>query len=350
MSQRDEFRGGELERGREPNGERDGRDAESPPVTNEWEAARGYGSGEGRYSEGRYGEGHYGGEGRYVGERRYGEGRYGREAGASQPNYGPRGSQGYWRERSSWQRDPYGFSQRSHSSDPSQHRYPYADPSQRQPPYQQDFRTRYREMPSRGGFPRDQYGREHSRDQLFGQREPFRRDDDLHYYGTGSPGGWGNPGPGFTGGAHGYDDNSRYPEHSLQGEYSDESAMSYENQSRRDYRSAAPRYPRGPKGYQRSDERLKEDISERLMEAYHIDSSEVTVEVRGAKVSLEGTVPSRHMKHAIEDMVDRCPGVLDIDNRIRVAGPNYQGSAPMTSQSQAQSNPTTLSPGSKSKQ
>ena len=126
--------------------------------------------------------------------------------------------------------------------------------------------------------------------------------------------------------------------------------MSYENQIRRDFRRETPRYPRGPKGYQRSDERLKEDISERLMEAYHIDSSEVTVEVRGAKVSLEGTVPSRHMKHAIEDMVDRCPGVLDIDNRIRVAGLNYQGSAPATTQTQTQSSPTTLSPGSKSKQ
>jgi hypothetical protein len=86
-------------------------------------------------------------------------------------------------------------------------------------------------------------------------------------------------------------------------------------------------YAPGPKGYQRSDERLKEDISERLMEAYDIDSSEVTVEVQGAKVILEGTVPSRHMKHAIEDLVDACPGVQDIENSVRVASPNYQGSA-----------------------
>jgi BON domain len=74
----------------------------------------------------------------------------------------------------------------------------------------------------------------------------------------------------------------------------------------------------GPKGYQRSDERLREDISERLMQAGNIDSSEVTVMVAGAKVTLEGTVPNRNMKHAIEDLVDACPGVQDIDNRIRV--------------------------------
>jgi BON domain len=85
-----------------------------------------------------------------------------------------------------------------------------------------------------------------------------------------------------------------------------------------DWHPAERRYPPGPKGYQRSDERLREDISERLMEARYIDSSDVTVAVSGAKVVLEGTVPQRRMKHAIEDLVDACPGVLDIDNRIRV--------------------------------
>ena len=79
------------------------------------------------------------------------------------------------------------------------------------------------------------------------------------------------------------------------------------------------RYPPGPKGYQRSDERLREDISERLLQAHEIDSSEVTVAVLGAKAVVEGTVPQRWMKHAIEDLVDACPGVQDIDNRIRVS-------------------------------
>ena len=54
------------------------------------------------------------------------------------------------------------------------------------------------------------------------------------------------------------------------------------------------------------------------MEARYIDSSDVTVEVSGAKVVLEGTVPERRMKHAIEDLTDACPGVQDIENRIRV--------------------------------
>jgi hypothetical protein len=77
-------------------------------------------------------------------------------------------------------------------------------------------------------------------------------------------------------------------------------------------------FGKGPKGYQRSDERLREDISERLMHAGEIDSSEVSVSVVSGKVVLEGSVPERYMKHAIEDMVDACPGVQDIDNRVRV--------------------------------
>jgi hypothetical protein len=77
-------------------------------------------------------------------------------------------------------------------------------------------------------------------------------------------------------------------------------------------------FKRGPKGYQRSDERLQEDISERLMQSEHVDSSEVTVNVVAGKVILEGSVPSRYMKHYIEDLADGCPGVQDIDNKIRV--------------------------------
>jgi len=233
----------------------------------------------------------------------------------------------YWRDRPSWE-DEYSSGQRA--------------------PWRQQYRperqhSRYREEGSWGNrFPRDQYGREHSSEQLF-DREPFGRGDEPRYYGTGAAG-WG--GPGFTGGGYGWGEGSRSQHLPLEGDYSDESNLSYEDQVRRDYRAgsggagsrARRRYPPGPKGYQRSDERMKEDISERLYGAYHVDSSDVTVEVRAGKVTLEGTVPSRHMKHAIEDMVDDCAGVVEIDNRIRVAGPNYQGSS--ASSATAASSPT----------
>ncbi len=96
-------------------------------------------------------------------------------------------------------------------------------------------------------------------------------------------------------------------------------------------RAAPPRrYGHGPKGYQRSDERLKEDISERLMAEPYVDSSDVSVEVKEGKVTLEGTVPERRMKHRIEDIADDCMGVKDIDNRIRVARPGSVSSGSET--------------------
>jgi hypothetical protein len=86
---------------------------------------------------------------------------------------------------------------------------------------------------------------------------------------------------------------------------------------------------RGPKGYKRSDERLKEDICEQLMLCTSVDSSEVTVEVQSGKVTLEGTVPERQMKHVIEDIADNCAGVEDVENRVRVSrsGSGSEGEA-----------------------
>jgi hypothetical protein len=138
----------------------------------------------------------------------------------------------------------------------------------------------------------DQYGREQ-----FGRKQ-YGPSNEPRYFGTGSQGHGGGPRESYP-----------YP-------------RAFGTPRARPQRR---RYPMGPKGYQRSDERLREDISERLMEAYEIDSSEVTVEVLGGKVVLEGTVPDRYMKHAIEDLADAAPGVQDVDNRIRVASRAWSG-------------------------
>lgn len=76
---------------------------------------------------------------------------------------------------------------------------------------------------------------------------------------------------------------------------------------------------RGPKNYQRSDERLKEDICDRLLHDVDVDASEVTVEVKAGKVTLDGSVPERYMKHCIEDIADGCYGVKEVDNKVRVS-------------------------------
>lgn len=75
---------------------------------------------------------------------------------------------------------------------------------------------------------------------------------------------------------------------------------------------------RGPKGYLRPDERILEDVCERLWDADDVDASEITVAVHGGEVTLSGEVAQRAMRHRAEDIVDACVGVKDIHNDIRV--------------------------------
>jgi len=78
-----------------------------------------------------------------------------------------------------------------------------------------------------------------------------------------------------------------------------------------------PHRGKGPKGYMRSDERLREIISERLMDDPQIDASDITVEVTGQVVTLTGTVESRLIKYQVEELVENC-GVQDVINNLRI--------------------------------
>lgn len=78
-----------------------------------------------------------------------------------------------------------------------------------------------------------------------------------------------------------------------------------------------------PRGYERSDDRLRELACERLTDA-DIDASDIEVKVSQATVTLEGSVPARWMKHAAEDLIDDLGGIRDIQNRLRVG----RGDAP----------------------
>src|SRR5687768_9699859 len=53
---------------------------------------------------------------------------------------------------------------------------------------------------------------------------------------------------------------------------------------------------RGPRGYQRSDDRIREDVCERLSDDPQIDASNMEVTVKTGEVTLSGTVSSREDK------------------------------------------------------
>ena len=79
-----------------------------------------------------------------------------------------------------------------------------------------------------------------------------------------------------------------------------------------------PHVGRGPKNYRRSDDRIREELCDRLMAHPEIDASDIEVEVKEAHVVLRGSVPDRRTKHRAEDVADHVLGALEIDNQLRV--------------------------------
>lgn len=76
---------------------------------------------------------------------------------------------------------------------------------------------------------------------------------------------------------------------------------------------------KGPKNYQRSDDRIREDLCERLSMDHHVDASDIEVTVSGGTVTLSGTVSDRRAKRRAEDISESINGVKDVENQIRVS-------------------------------
>ena len=81
---------------------------------------------------------------------------------------------------------------------------------------------------------------------------------------------------------------------------------------------------RGPKGYKRSDERIREDLCDRLSDHHEVDSSDVEVKVQSGEVILSGHVTERRHKHLIEQLAESISGVQDVRNEIRVKRPGQE--------------------------
>lgn len=75
---------------------------------------------------------------------------------------------------------------------------------------------------------------------------------------------------------------------------------------------------RGPKNYQRSDERIREEVCERLTMDHDVDATEIDVQVSSGVVTLDGTVSERRAKRIAEDLAERVYGVSDVQNNLRV--------------------------------
>lgn len=79
-----------------------------------------------------------------------------------------------------------------------------------------------------------------------------------------------------------------------------------------------PHAGRGPEGYQRANERIIEDVNERITWHGRLDARKIQVSAENGEVKLEGTVDSRRAKRLAEDAAEDVAGVRDVHNRLRI--------------------------------
>lgn len=75
---------------------------------------------------------------------------------------------------------------------------------------------------------------------------------------------------------------------------------------------------KGPKGYQRSDEKIKDDLEDNLYNDSYLDASDMEVQVEEGVVTLSGSVDSKWAKRRSEDMAEVISGVKDVKNNLSV--------------------------------
>lgn len=114
-----------------------------------------------------------------------------------------------------------------------------------------------------------------------------------------------------------------------EGAFEDTDWMPNRTAAREDYRG------RSPKDYRRSDDRIREEICDRLTDDPAIDPSDVTIKVESGEVLLAGFVASRDQKRRAEEDAESVSGVRDVINQIRVnrsenaqSGQQTQGRTP----------------------
>ena len=110
----------------------------------------------------------------------------------------------------------------------------------------------------------------------------------------------------------------RGPNEEYSGEYIGGRAGDWSERDRWNDDWSGPYAGRGPKGYKRSDDRILEDVCERLTSHPSIDATDIEVQVSGGDVTLGGRVESRAVKHLTEAMVETVSGVKEVHNHLRV--------------------------------
>jgi osmotically-inducible protein OsmY len=123
-------------------------------------------------------------------------------------------------------------------------------------------------------------------------------------------------------GNRGHDERLGYPAGSYGAGYG---GSGIEDTARQDFeaerhvhRGTGPHRGKGPVGYQRTDERIREMVCESLADDDQLDASHIEVAVSQGEVTLSGTVDDRRAKRDAEDCACSVSGVRDVQNLLRV--------------------------------
>ncbi|HYG01427.1 MAG TPA: BON domain-containing protein [Chryseosolibacter sp.] len=76
--------------------------------------------------------------------------------------------------------------------------------------------------------------------------------------------------------------------------------------------------PRGPEGYRRSDQRIREVITDLLTSEDDLDTSDFEVRVNEASVTLQGYIPDDASRRRINEVIERVPGIRKVNDELRI--------------------------------
>jgi osmotically-inducible protein OsmY len=109
-----------------------------------------------------------------------------------------------------------------------------------------------------------------------------------------------------------------------------------DNEHRNDTDYSGGHRGKGPSDYRRSQDRIREDVCDRLTDDDRIDARNVHIHIDNDDVViLSGTVNSKEEKRRAEDVVESISGVKNVENRLHVGRPtdmaahDYTGSTDM---------------------
>jgi osmotically-inducible protein OsmY len=175
--------------------------------------------------------------------------------------------------------------------------------------------TQYGQGESQGDYNYRGYQREQHEGsgRRYGQGQGQRYSQSMRNYASGRPSGGRAYGE-YSGSPSGYFGD----ESSSQGESMDQYGSQGSQGRQWGQQDYGAHRGRGPRGYKRSDDRIREEVCDCLTDDDRLDATNIEVTVKDGEVTLSGYTTSRADKRWAESLAERISGVKEVQNGIRL--------------------------------